>query len=92
MLAMILLGTLVVTLLGSFFVARRLERARQPAKVHCAEKGGDYQVDVLVQPKPWNYGDEYAVVRCTAFRDPDHVTCDKHCLGPIVDAIQHRPA
>ena len=87
MLAIILLGTLAATLLVSFLLARRFEQMHQGAKVHCAEKGGDFEVDVVVRPKPWNYGDDADVVRCSALEHPDQVTCDKHCLQPVLTAM-----
>ena len=89
MLALILLGTLAATLVVASLWVRRFEKVHQGARVHCVEKGRDFEVDVLVRPKPWNYGDDADVVRCSAFEHPDQVTCDKHCLKPVVDAMHH---
>lgn len=83
MMALILLGTLALTLALSLLVARSIDRQHEHVKVHCETKGRDVDIDVLVRPRRWNFGDEYDVVRCSAFEDPRRVTCDKHCLEPF---------
>lgn len=84
MLTFILLGTLALTLGLAYAITRRFDREHRPTRVHCAAKDADVHVDVLVRPKPWNFGDEHDIVRCSAFENPNEVTCDKQCLKPLV--------
>lgn len=84
MLTIILLATAALTFAAAFMISRRFDREHRPTRVHCDTKQGDFEVDVLVRPNAWNFGDHQEVVACTAFDDPKHVTCDKHCLEPLV--------
>lgn len=91
MLTYILLGTLAMTLAAAFVLSRLFDKQHQLTRVHCEARHADFEVDVLVRPKPWNFGDDHDIVRCSAFEDPSHVTCDKRCLEPLVQlrAVHH---
>jgi len=89
MLTLIMLGTSALTLGLAFLIVRAFDRTHQVARLHCDTKDRDVQVDLLVRPKRWNFGDDYDIARCSAFDDPRRVTCDKHCLNPLVTSI-HR--
>lgn len=81
--------------LGVWFLGWRLMRIRTTDHVHCDIRDQDYFVDFERRATPgWNPGRKVDVKSCTAFTNPEQVTCAKACLR-IPDAElerQHRAA
>ncbi len=64
-----------------YVAAVALGRARRTERVHCAERGADHDVTFECRlDGAWQPGRRVDVVRCTAFAEPGHVDCEKHCL------------
>lgn len=88
-LTVIILATLLLTLFVSAFVIRRFDRAHARQRVHCPVHQRAFDVDVQIRPRPWRFGDERDVTKCSYFSPSCAITCQKACLRQIEDEVRN---
>ena len=67
---------LVIYLLGRFLI-----RIRATERIHCPVKDDDYEVEsVWSSSVTWGLGKRVDIRRCSAFDNPELITCEKACM------------
>ena len=76
------------------YTAIRISKVRVAKQVRCPVHGDLCEVDFICETgSAWEPGRALDVVRCTRFKEPDQVTCQKRCRDfPIVDDAVGRAA
>jgi hypothetical protein len=67
--------------LGVWLLGWRLIEIKSRERIYCDTEDGIFMVDFQRRANAeWEAGPRVGVTRCTAFADPEHVTCDKSCV------------